>query len=516
MVDWLKRNWASFLTAKLFKYGIIAFLLLLTACDETTGAPQLFSCGYEVDESFKEFYGSLGGLSILDCPISALFLEGSNSVQYFQTVKLVNSPAEGIYLAPLGIELGYDELGVAPPSDAETLYLNEHIVFNDFVALYKQLRGFSGLPISNPRYNDELKQVEQYFENMGFAQRYGSSEVHLLPLGSIHCQANGEAAMKCEQRGTGGSIADSPIQIDPVFVDFVNTYGEDFTGAPVGHVEVRDGLRIQVFKHLVLAANPAVLPVTVQTLPISDPLNLKPDPARPPSNEPDDTFFSVGGELGYDIPDYFWNYISAHGGLQISGPPIRHLSIISPQLHKQCFANLCLNYNPTLPEGQRVFLENLGEAYFSLHIQVTPTAWTAPTFEPQPDNPPQPLLETTPLAPPADTLPVAPMPDGALSLQIWEALPTVRSDQSQEIEILITQNGLPVAGQTPTLIVEMPGESVLQLVFAPTNADGRSKLALPPIAGANSEIIPYRVCLSAAGGAPVCLQDKFIIWNLTQ
>ena len=517
MSDWRDGKQAKLPISLLRYFGLFAILLLLTGCGESASASTVFVCEIEVDAQFKALYDSLGGRSVLYCPISPLQIDGENAVQYFETVLMVSSPEGRFSLAPLGEDMGYVEAGVDPPTDLEALYLNGHVVYKDFAQLYKELQDYAGLPVAELRQNDDKQRVEQYFQNLAFYQHYGSRDVHLLSLGSIHCKTRQDAQVQCEEiESDSGSTIDIPIPVDPVFAAFIQLYRQDFPGPPEGPAEDRDGMRMQAFKHMVLLADPTQQPPQVQSLSLFGPLTLKPDPPRPPTKKTGFVFYPMQGELGYDVPDYFWEYLFDHGGFQISGPPITHLNDNAP--FKQCFTSLCLNYDPARAPEERIWLDDLGEAYYVLTMikPATPTAWVEPDAQQTPPAAWPSQLETTPVAQFTPQQPGSPDASNAINLEIREALSSVRSDQSQEIEILITRNGQPVAGQSPGLIVELPDNSTQDYIFPPTDASGRSKITLPPIAGMNSEIIPYRVCLAASGENSICFQDSFVIWNLLQ
>ncbi len=208
---------------------------------------------------------------------------------------------------------------------------------------------------------------------------------------------------------------------------------------------------------------------------------------RPFRQAPGFYLYKTFNELGYEIPEEVWVYILDHGGVEVIGAPITHLTVEEDQLFSQCFVNLCLYYDLTETGMPRVYPMSLGYIYNSF---VTP-----------PKNPaPGDLLET-------------PETKERLTLNVWASMPSVKTNQQQEIGVIASRNGNPEAGVTPILIIFMPDGRHLKISMSPTGDDGRTGVRLPTLDAASGSIINYEICVETELNKLYCNGNSFVIWD---
>ncbi|HEX7976413.1 MAG TPA: hypothetical protein VF498_18525, partial [Anaerolineales bacterium] len=451
-------------------------------------------------------------------------------------------------LAPLGLDLNLTEPAVPAPGQKGSRYVDGHVIFPDFVPLYDALGGIRqvGKPLTEVHYNPNTKRYEQYFSNLGFYRVEGDSSgsIRLLSYGAWKCDS------ACRQDSNGNAAINAHPQIESLFTGTVARLGVDFTGFSLTDAYVAaDGKMEQVFENVVLAAQGEK--VALRSIP--EKLGLFPDPLKVNNNDALFGFYSIQGKKGYNVLQAFITYIDQHGSYTVSGAPIGELSRLNDQVYRQCFVNLCLDYDQSASSPVRP--APLGYNYKDLTVQPTPNpsalaAKPARQTDPASARPQeQPALPTPEPAQPVDPNPpaAAPQPDAAaqpaavgvspsaaetnppqtnpavdpaqialdseISVQVWETYPMVASNQAQEIGVSVLQDNNAVANLSPVLVVSWPDGSQKPFVFPPTGGDGQSHLNVPPIAASNGTLVPYQVCVATPAGAKFCVKDSFLIWN---
>jgi hypothetical protein len=98
-------------------------------------------------------------------------------------------------------------------------------------------------------------------------------------------------------------------------------------------------------------------------------------------------------------------------------------------------------------------------------------------------------------------------------INAWEASPLVSSYEPQTLYASVMFNGTPQAGQQLALTIFVP-DAPPQTVFMPaTGADGKTAIALAPVATSNGSLIIYEVCLPLSEGVSECARESFMIWG---
>jgi len=516
----------------------LMFVLLNTGC---LGSPEtpVSRNYYEVAPLFREIYMHLGGEEVLGPAISPVTQQNNITIQYMETCKMIHDPeaplVQRFSLAPLGKELGYFEAAVLPPTDSSIIFMDGHTIFPDFLPLYEELgERMVGKPLTEGYQNLIRNRYEQHFENVGFFIMNGSTEVKLLAYGVMACNEDCRS-----DNDSGNATIDIQNFIDPAFQEYVNNQGAAFTGYALTEAYINEeGMWEQILENVVLVTDSTNSAQSVRLRQLVDKLSLKSDSTNAKSASDNSYFYPTEGNLGYEIPADFFDYLNRHGGLGISGPPVAQVTSLGNNLIHQCFTNLCLTYDPRANEGGRVRPEPLGYAYKQLYyqdqFQATPTPVTNnliewPSISNSPlatetwsiadDIPPQdqPMEVEPPVAtqqtPISNEIEETNSINRAITFRIWEQFPVLGTGQVQEIGVSVTGDKQPLEGLPVDLTLILPGE-VKQFYYMPaTSENGESTLALPPINAPNGTIIPYLLCVQANEGEKICLENSFVIWN---
>lgn len=464
----------------------IAFLFIVTACDKQEEMVSSAEGTYPVAVIFQDFYAKLGGEQTLGPAISSVFSRGELRYQYTVNALMLYDPgatySQRYQLAPIAEEWGIEEPPELQPSDPNIPYINGHQVWEEIRPFYKDFGGILiGYPLTGVQFNEEKNRYEQYFSNLGFYRNYTDDpgDVHIMPYGEWFCGS------KCEfeiQDAVLASATDDLIasDIDRVFLESARRLGNDFTGPAISvTLLANDGNYEKAFKNIVFYSLPDDQSL-VYLRPLPQLVGILPDPPVPPSNVAGMYFYKVQDDLGYNVPQYFLDYIALHGSMELSGPPITELHPKSAGVSWQCFTNYCLEYHTSAPEAMRVQPASLGSEYIDL----------VPSSQPK-------VTE----------------PAGAIGLQAWERYPLLPSGQSQEIGMAIDEDGVPLAGMEFSLTVTLPDGTTRNYFLSPTGIDGQTSVILDPIEAPNGSSILYQACVVSVLDRPVCIQGMFLIWD---
>jgi hypothetical protein len=467
---------------KILTLSVLASIAI--ACSDGSGIPPGGSSSvYRIDPQFREFYNELGGRDVLGEAISPVFFENGLKCQYTNNGLLIYDPQGSdhmrLRLGPLGLRLGVTEPPVEAPPQPDERYIEGHNVFDEFMPLFEKLGGvrYVGRPLTEVHYNPEQKSYQQYFENLGFSHAEGAvaGQVTLLPYGDMVCG---------DECAPGGKRVENqskqpPATVAPQFKDIVTSLGMDFTGfALTDSYQGPDGRMEQVFENVVLVEN-ADDQAGIALRPLPESVGILPEPMVSDSHDNDLLFFPVEGGKGFYMPRYFNDYILQHAGFGVAGPPINGLAQSDNQVARQCFKNLCLKYDPNELNGPQVQPEPLGYNYRDKYIGGS--AKTLPTQNNLPDI-------------------------------IVDISPAVPSTQEQKIEVTVLENGAPLPGVAPNLVLTLPDGSQKPYSFPPTNKDGWTSMVLPAL-NDNGRMIIWRICVPSSQGGQACEQGSYVTWN---
>ena len=472
---------------------LLLFILLLTACD---GSPSiLLSQYYPVDSLFLSFYESLGGEELLGPALSPIFENRGVQYQYTAGALMVHNPGapanQKFTLAEVTKGWNIQEPAEPVPQDPSVPYINGHVVWEEVLPLYQKYgAAIFGVPLTGVKYNLDKRQYEQYFSNVGFYRSEndppGVESIHMLHFGAIMC---GDA---CGSMG-GIAVSDEPLKpapasddalqnADSIFMEIASRLGLEFTGQPLKETyQAQDGMFEKVFENVVLYADP-LNPTQIKLRPLPNILGIPADPPVPPSGVQGTYFYQTGDNLGYNVPEIFMDYVTLHGTMEISGPPITELHAILNDYSRQCFTNLCLEYHANAPENLRIRPSAFGHDYLN--------RFSGGSIQPQ----------------------VEPSP-GVIRVQVWEGYPLVATYENQFIGVAIYEDDKPLSGVEFVLTINMPDGSSPVYYLIPSTSDGQSQIILNPIEAPNGTTVSYKMCVLGLNIPNGCVEDSFIIWE---
>lgn len=506
---------------------------------------------YPVAPVFKEFYESHGGEKIFGPAISPLIESGRIQSQFFEAVLLTYDPfkpeSDEIYLAPLGVMLGFSEPPIDTPVTADQVYINGHFVFPEFLHFFQKMGGEAvvGRPLTEAHHNPAKDRIEQYFENLGFYRFTfdAPGTVRLLAYGAYACED------ACQYSPSSASIPSIQGVLPQPFAPEAARLGIGVTGLTLAgpHLAADGNLEV-IFENVVmvletekrrpaheltfqlwlpdisrgLPANPlgfahrSWLPFVIDLFPrmgintqneglnsIFGPVIIKsgspmkayvtlrpiarmvgiiPDTPVEEDDFPLMEFYRIRGRKGYHVPVLFYQFLNKYGGINFSGPPITEPFILEDGVFRQCFENLCLDFN-VLGQVPQIKFAALGEVYQRLYFS---------------------QMESE----------VHSINEGGFEMYVRESNPYISPEQMMKIQVEIKKDGVPFKDQRPYVILTLPGKLNQRLQFPSTDQNGLTSLILPQIPVSNATIIPYEVCMEFPGIERLCVEDHFLVISL--
>jgi len=220
----------------------------------------------------------------------------------------------------------------------------------------------------------------------------------------------------------------------------------------------------------------------VQVRPIVELVGIKRRPNVQDNQDPLMDFYPIKEDFGHNVPQFFYSYIERLGGYEISGDPISEVYAVEGGEFRQCFENLCLDFDPKAPVERQLSLAPLGISYKDQYYDQREGV-------------------------------IQPQDNENIGIQVWETESFVSSKAKQEIQIVIKKDGLPIQASEPILIISLPDSSQIEYYFPATDEDGWSHLVLPPISAPTGTLIPYQVCLPDIEHEDICVSDNYLIWD---
>lgn len=474
---------------------IAGFLLLLTLLISACGSLESFnttspsSSGYSVDPIFRDTYtyledvGSIYGEHPFGPAITTAYTQDGLKKQFFRNVQLVYnpsaSPEQRYSLAPLGRDIGYYEPpGIIVPSPGD-LVVDGYVIYGTFTQLYQQLGPqLVGKPLTGPRLNPNSNRIEQHFENIGFFVQVEDPNqfVRLLHYGMASCGPPCIAQFAPIDGAVNGTDG-----IGEPFATAVTRLTTAMLGNFVaGPYQGADGRMEVIFENAVLFAEGT----HVFARPITLLLNIEPSAPVPQLDTPFVTFFPTEGSLGHNVPLFLDEYIRNHGGVEISGSPIDEFSKIKPNVYRQCFTNICLNYYSDAPAVFQILPVPLGTEYQDRFFSNL--------------NKPAGIEED--------------VEQYSIVIKVNEAKTLISSQESQIIYASVFINNVPTENVQLNLTVTLPDNSTATQIMPLTNAQGSTSISIESINAINGTLVPYNVCFDHAKLGQICVAESFLIW----
>lgn len=214
---------------------------------------------------------------------------------------------------------------------------------------------------------------------------------------------------------------------------------------------------------------------------IPDAIDLRPSHYVEDNRDPQMVFWPVQGDkLGHNVLLAFYDYILRHGGPDVSGPPITTYFFPEdqPQVVRQCFENLCLDYDGANNPKDPVSVFPLGEIYCNRFCDNLPPVST-PTM---------------------------------LEMLIQQTAPYIAPDEGQEITVYLSLDNMPASGISPTLEIFNPDKTVSRFPMPATDEKGKSTIWLEATHAPNASVFPYQVCVIQPNGSGFCGKEQFMVW----
>ena len=468
----------------------IIFNALFSACGEQEAAREDIPASdgtYQVAPLFREFYDHLGGYETMGPAISSLMVEGHLKMQYIDAALMVYDvsavSSDRYYLAPLGELFGISDPTVLDPGSYTDLYVDGHIIPEQFTELYLRLGGaqFVGSPLTEIRFNSEKNRIEQYFQNLGFYYLLEgeSGQIGLLSYGAYNCD------FTCRYQPPSNSIPSINATILPRhFAEMVLRLGPAFTGQALTDAYYSpQGIQEVVFENLVMYAD-AKPPFTARAKPIVEAIYMPSQALVERISDPRMIFYVMDGNRGHNIPVVFSEYMAKHGGVDLFGFPISELFEVEAGLYRQCFRNLCLDYFVDAPSNQQVRPTPLGHVYIEVVYK--------PVY-----------LGSFPESQSMQNI----------RIEVWEAPHVITSEQVAQIHVSISSEGSPLKNREPVLTLSLPDGSQDVYQMDRTDANGQTSIYLGPIEALNGTYILYEVCIENLNAEKACVQSAFTVWG---
>lgn len=513
--------------AKPFLHFALLFCtgLFLASC--TQASPEAQIEYYPLDETFTQFYQFLGSEELLGAPISPL-IEGEKGIQkqYTENVLMVYDPkAEEkaqYYLGPLGKEYGRKEKapGSVPPQEGDVV-ANGFVIYPDFVSLFQRFGSgvYSGKPSISAWVNENENRIEQHFLNVGFyistddpplttpeeGNGVAQSAPKLLPWGLLACQ---EGCIPVEEPtplplvgvGAEGEISEP-------FGSLIAELTPAFLGKRLqGPYWAADGQREIIFENIVMYAQKG----EVYMRPVVQVLGYQRTKLVPPGDDPTLVFVENKDGLGHNVPQLFYGYIMANGGLEISGLPITESVEISRNLYRQCFTNICLETITAGLNKDQVMVRPVGREYLEQVVNAPGGAATIPPVIEGEGG--ESAGESQEASENANGTPAPALPPLLADLQftVSEAYPLLGIGQQQIIEIGSSAGEEPAAGISFTVTIILPDGGQQSVDARPTNNEGVTQARLPVLELPAGSLVNYQVCVVGAPDLP-CYNGNFLV-----
>ena len=429
--------------------------------------------GHVIHAEFAALYDRLGGARFAGRPLTeARYNPDKGRIeQYFENVGfyiLDADPNQDVHLLTYGAFACDFRCRYQPePAGIPTL---RPLLPEPFSSRISQLGlSFVGRTISEPYINSE-GQLEIIFENMVLA-----TDIRVDQERGIELPFRLWLPQVLRQSGEAG-VSEELFRIWLPFVP-VNTFAEvRSNGAILLHIDLR-----ALFPPIIVFAMQAEPQVFAR--PIVRLLGMPAQPLVARSPDPLMVFSPIEGELGHNVPILFDDFLSRHGGLPISGQPVTEAYALEDGVFRQCFENLCLDFDTGAAPGEQLKPAPLGIEYKERF------------FAQRQDE----FLKSQSLE--------------NVEMQVWESQSFVSSKDSQIINVSVYEDGVPLMNREPELTLTLPDNTQYAYHFPPTGEDGQTSLELPPVEAPNGSLIAYEVCLSVLSGEELCLMDNYLVWN---
>lgn len=428
--------------------------LLLCASALALGACGQRAARSSVAPAFEDYYAAHGGMRTLGAALSGSLVVDGTETQYFLGGCLQHFPGLQVgstvipCVLPAELRLEQPRLAAdAMPDSALGFAETGHTVqfaFRNFFTAHGGA-GFFGYPLTEALVRNET-QLVQYFERsiLVWDSRLPAPDaVQCLPVGSFAFDRS-QAPLQDFQPVTDAGLTGAFTAADTA--DGLATFVEAHGGAAVfgarlsGWRTATDGAKEILYENGILVeASASAGGATLRALgraALGQPV--------PPAQQlvlPGVQFFP---ETGHNVRDAFLEFFACHGGSALFGLPLSEMHIEDGML-VQYFENAVLTFRPGAVNAQGVALRDLGRSALNAAPFSTATA----------------------------------EPAAGLTLHTWARFPMARSDDEQEIFVIVLNRDQRPVEQALVTLQFVTAEGPAVFVLPATGADGRTGLLLP-------------------------------------
>jgi hypothetical protein len=474
-------------------FGLI--VLVLAGCSGEENEADRFSdvFGFQTGETFTPLVNALGELH--SPPITDVFIRNGVYYQYTLAYLMVYNPdapvGQQYRIFPLGRDLKIDQKPAQVSLESD-LVVEGYVIWQELVPLYR-LYGANliGPPITELLYNKDQNRFEQYFTNMAFYRYVDSREgnIGLMPYGAWYCSEQCDAAYTTIETEffplppEGRFIYNRQEQVRLALDTYAQRLGIEYTGEPLSDVQLNpDGFYTRIYENVVMIVDPRYMN-DIQFLDLPEEVGVIPDEPEPQKNDPELVFFPIRTGLGFNIPRAIFDFITMHGSIEVSGPPIKRMYQLDNGGIGQCFEHICLEYMPNAPKEGRVRVLPLGRDYFR-KLAGTPQVASDQPLEPQ-----------------------------TINVKVWERYPLLAPGQVQEIGVAVFQGTEPQKNMNFYITLLLPDGSQRVDFLPPTGGDGQTHIVLEAVELPKGTMVPYQICVAAVSEGITCLNESFLIWE---
>ena len=470
--------------------------VLLASCSDIPAAtqePLAVVETHKVDQLFSNLYMQLGGIETFGSPLSDAVWEETRVCQPMVNAEfcydLTKESRDAYFFAPLVREANLLlPISKELPQQQGDRLVNGFTILAEFIPLYEQLNGtvFTGLPLSEARINYENNHVEQYFENIIIARDLNADpgQPHLI---SLSCTSS-------PQYCSVDASFEQPIPViqknsSPFGALLSRINGQDF-GEPLTEPFLNhDNQLMQIFESVVVVSPPDQIN-TAYIYPLPDELNMiRTEPGSQRLGELTNVTFYPTEENGdgFHVPVMFDDFVSAHGGRNLSGAPIAEAAYYNEDSLRQCFERYCLDSQQQGGE-QIVKMTPLGAWYLDRELKAGRIS--------------------------SEVLPGKWLKSEDLLIgfgEQWEVLPP-DTEQFLIVSIQEVENTKPVAGISGKAWLTLESGQTEEFLLPETDSDGVSFVTIPAsFASENGALLRYEIWLHLFSGEDIYHTGAYVV-----
>jgi hypothetical protein len=438
------------------------------------GTPGIrYSNGHIIYQEFVPFYEELGGARFVGRPLTEARHnpEKRRIEQYFENFgfyRMENEPPGTVHLLAYGVYAC--DYRCRYRASSNSIPSMHGFLPEPFSSAAARLGlSFTGITLSEPRLAQD-DNVEVIFENVVMVLRADRQEIPQEIQGMFQLWLP-EVLLNFQSRSPGLAVSGSPQSWLPLVIQI----DAEANG-------IRDTQLIPAaWLPLVFRDYSHVEPVWTLR-PIARIVGMEVGTPGPRREDPLMEFIPVQGDLGFHVPTLFIAFLHQYGGILISGAPISEPVMVSQGIFRQCFENLCVDFDVNKPESERLSLAPLGKMYAEMFVH------------------------------PEEGAPDA-IDNSQVRIEVRKSANYIPVGGILDIQIRVTEDGDPLRNRELIVRLTLPDGETRTVLLEPTDENGYTNFSTPPIEAPNVTLIPFAICLQVSETQMECVDDQFLIWE---